>query len=266
MLMKKIFRNFLALVLIFALTLSLAACGEEAADPEPETKDLVTMEFVMGSDADNTSTFLISNNSEEDINYGTSYFLEYLDGDEWAAYEPDEPLMWTMILITLECFEETQFNVNWEFGYGRLPDGTYRLGKEFWVEGEEPFNVYAEFEVPFGNNPGNDELEKYRNVIGDYQITGTDDNYWHLFIGQSEGEMRLSIYDNAAGNPGVGGTIDYFDDSVIRIRIDEDLFDALPSSEWETDGEYLEMTYESFDTGIILTNNGDPLMFMIDAE
>lgn len=101
-------------------------------------------------------------------------------------------------------------------------------------------------------------------IAGDYQITGQEDNYWHLHISADEpdeGDNDFSIYDNYAGNPGVEGVIVSLDETKIKVKYDEDLYDALPSDKWEINGDYLEVTYEVTDSGITLTNSGESLNF-----
>lgn len=108
--------------------------------------------------------------------------------------------------------------------------------------------------------------EKCRaEIAGDYQVTGLEDNYWHLYI-SAEDEPVLSIYDNAAGNPGIEGPIVKLDESTIRIRYDTDLYEALPSDQWRLDGKYLELGYERNDDSLTLTNHGAAVVFQKEPE
>ncbi len=109
-------------------------------------------------------------------------------------------------------------------------------------------------------------------AMGEYQAVEVDDpddyigSWWHLSILMNHHEYgnHLSIYDNEAGNPGVEGEIVLIDDKNIKIKIDPDLYDQLPSGQWKDSGEYLELTYEKTPEGIILTNNGKSISFIND--
>lgn len=99
-------------------------------------------------------------------------------------------------------------------------------------------------------------------LAGDYQVTGLEDNYWHLYIGLEEDTAILSIYDNAAGNPGVEGEMVLLDDAHIKLKYDKDLYEALPADGWQLSGDYLEMTYSLEDDRLTLTNNDVSLTFV----
>lgn len=103
-------------------------------------------------------------------------------------------------------------------------------------------------------------------LAGDYQVTGLEDNYWHLYIGLEEDTAILSIYDNAAGNPGVEGELVTLDESHIKLKYDKDLYEALPSAEWQLSGNDLEMTYAIDGDSLTLTNSDVSLIFQREAE
>lgn len=111
-------------------------------------------------------------------------------------------------------------------------------------------------------------------ACGEYQAVEVDDpddyigSWWHLSILEDDYECGdyLSIYDNEAGNPGVEGKIILIDDKNIKVEIDPELYDQLPSGQWKDSGEYLELTYERTTDGIILTNNGKSIRFDWDMS
>lgn len=111
-------------------------------------------------------------------------------------------------------------------------------------------------------------------AMGEYQAVEVDDpddyigSWWHLSILEDSYEYGdyLTIYDNEAGNPGVEGEIVLIDDKNIKVKIDPDLYDQLPSGQWKDSGEYLELTYEKTPEGIILTNNGKSIRFDYDMS
>ena len=117
------------------------------------------------------------------------------------------------------------------------------------------------------------DREILARVTGEYQAVEVDDpddyigSWWHLSILEDDSEYGdyLTIYDNAAGNPGVEGKIVSLDDKSIKIIIDPDYYDELPSGQWKDSGKYLELTYERTFDGIILANNGKSIRFDLDV-
>lgn len=113
------------------------------------------------------------------------------------------------------------------------------------------------------------------SLIGEYQAVefdnGNDNDYvggwWHLSIRDelSDEGSDFSIYDNEAGNPGVEGKMLLVDDANIKIEINPDYYDELPTSSWQDSGDFLEMTYAVTDDGIELTNNGKTIHFVKES-
>lgn len=102
-----------------------------------------------------------------------------------------------------------------------------------------------------------DELNGVYRIMSDSENNG----YWGLFIGDTNSKFSLSLYDAEAGNPGVEGKVTYLDETTIKIKVDPDYYEELPSGKWECDGKTLELAYEMTPYGIILTNNGDSVEF-----
>ena len=87
-----------------------------------------------------------------ELTYGSPFFLERLEGDQWEEVKTVEPTAWTMIGYTLEMGSSHKWEVSWESIYGELLPGNYRFCKEFLAyrgPGDYDKRVYyAEFEVP----------------------------------------------------------------------------------------------------------------------
>ena len=62
------------------------------------------------------------------VECGCDYFVEQLVEEKWTALETPENLCWTAEGYFLSKRTET-FELNWEYIYGALPSGTYRIGK-----------------------------------------------------------------------------------------------------------------------------------------
>ena len=67
------------------------------------------------------------------LEYGAAYFLETTVNDEWHPVETTtgEPLVWNMLAYSVKMNDISEININWEYGYGELKPGYYRLKKEF---------------------------------------------------------------------------------------------------------------------------------------
>ncbi len=67
------------------------------------------------------------------LEYGAAYSLETTVNDEWKPVETvtGEPLVWNAIGYSVKMNDISEININWEYGYGELKPGYYRLKKEF---------------------------------------------------------------------------------------------------------------------------------------
>ncbi len=64
---------------------------------------------------------------------GAAYTLETRVNNEWQEIKTKtgEPLVWNALGYMVKMNDITEMNINWEFGYGKLEPGVYRLSKEF---------------------------------------------------------------------------------------------------------------------------------------
>ncbi len=88
------------------------------------------------------------------LEYGAAYTLEKTVNDEWQPVETitGEPLVWNALAYMVKMNDITEMNINWEYGYGELKPGFYRLKKEimdFRAPGDydkETYEVYFTIE------------------------------------------------------------------------------------------------------------------------
>ena len=95
-----------------------------------------------------------SGESDYELSTGSYYVIQRLDKNGWEDVEfiPQEyDVGWTMEAWIIEKDATTQWEVNWEWLYGKLPAGEYRIGKEimsFIAPGDyDKEMIYAEFMV-----------------------------------------------------------------------------------------------------------------------
>lgn len=67
------------------------------------------------------------------LEYGADYILETTENDEWKPLKTKtgEPLVWNALAYGFKMNDITEVNINWEYTYGALKPGYYRLKKEF---------------------------------------------------------------------------------------------------------------------------------------
>lgn len=82
---------------------------------------------------------------------GNVYWLEKEADGEWEAINPLQNLVWTDEALLIPMNGETEWTLNWSHIYGKLPAGTYRIGKrimDFRGTGDyDEQAYYAEFEI-----------------------------------------------------------------------------------------------------------------------
>jgi hypothetical protein len=93
-------------------------------------------------------------NPKGDLQTGSYYWLEKLNDDEWVPVEilpSAHNVGWTAEAYIINKEDATEWEVNWEWLYGKLPEGKYRIGKEvmdFQGTGVyDTLNYYADFKI-----------------------------------------------------------------------------------------------------------------------
>ena len=87
-----------------------------------------------------------------ELNIGEDYFLEVKTENGWEKVPTVlEEYAWNSIAYIVNMNDETRWEINWNWLYGALESGNYRIGKEFMnfrAPGDYDKCVfYAEFEV-----------------------------------------------------------------------------------------------------------------------
>jgi hypothetical protein len=72
-------------------------------------------------------------NSAGKLNTGSYYILEFLEDNQWKAVEilpQKHDVAWTQEAWVIPMDDSREWEVDWEWLYGQLPPGNYRIGKE----------------------------------------------------------------------------------------------------------------------------------------
>lgn len=90
-----------------------------------------------------------------ELQTGSFYALERMVDGVWSPVHPlsgpESEIAWTMVAWMIQPDSTTRWDVNWEFLYGELEPGTYRIQKEIMdFRGPGDFTeklYYAEFAI-----------------------------------------------------------------------------------------------------------------------
>lgn len=155
--MKKAF-----VIVLLLLGVIFSGCGKEAAPPKnmnptehEKVNDLkgVTMTVKEGTVSPTGLTLVLENNSQKECIYSESFLLEEKSNDQWyqvpVVIEGDYGF--DDIAYPLNLGDKGEWQVNWEWLYGILDKGEYRIIKDvlnFKENGEfDTHYLAAEFTV-----------------------------------------------------------------------------------------------------------------------
>jgi len=135
--MKKI----LSLILIGIMCLTLIGCGKanELTLLEKSeyyiTDDYVSFKIKEEGLTKEKATFILENHVEADYTYGNPYSLEKEKDGIWYEIEPINDMNFNMVGFDLKANEKVEIEIDWEYHYGSLNTGKYRVVKDI-VYGE----------------------------------------------------------------------------------------------------------------------------------
>lgn len=127
---------------------------------------------------------------EGELTMGAMFHIQSFDGSEWEDLKPIAEVQWDAILYMLPLDGSLTLDIRWDYIYGQLPPGTYRVVKEITGPGETRPDVaceyYAEFTVTDADVDDAALLETCRRALEEYQSRGN----WHLQQSNCYGEMN----------------------------------------------------------------------------
>lgn len=100
------------------------------------------------------ATVVITNKSENDTyEYGYPYHLEVMNNNKWYELETINDLAFILPAFELLPGDSEELNINWNYAYGKLEDGTYRIVKDITKGSSEPTDpvIYIVAEFTIGN-------------------------------------------------------------------------------------------------------------------
>ena len=149
-------RVTLIALMCVCVVLGLTGCGKQKnefdignkSDIKISQNDVI-MTIKEGTLTNKSATLVLTNNSDNNFQYGNSYEIEIKKDGEWHKINVE--LNFTMPAFQLSARENKEIEINWENGYGKLAKGTYRIIKGIDYEYEEgkykSFNIAVEFTI-----------------------------------------------------------------------------------------------------------------------
>lgn len=133
-------------------------CSEGiAVASHTEDTDVWGIEITCDNVTSKGLTLVISQNNRTatgELTTGEYYYIEsYNDGlwEETETLVPENEIAWNMIAYKINENDEMKLDVNWEYLYGELDNGKYRIGKNIMnltAPGDyDECMYYAEFEI-----------------------------------------------------------------------------------------------------------------------
>jgi hypothetical protein len=136
-----------SLVLIGIFCFTLVGCANESKNDSvnigEESKyvlrdDLVSMSVNEESVTNYKATFILINHTDETYDYGEPYSIEYEKDGIWYEIIPINDMNFNMIAYILEPKGSKEITVDWEYHYGKLIPGKYRIIKDVFRELDIP--------------------------------------------------------------------------------------------------------------------------------
>ena len=129
-------KKYIILILSVLLTLSLFGCAEKPTEDTSTAVETdiwgITLSTENVTPSGMTLKIIQSGGEfEGELEYGSDFTLEVRQNQEWVTVEPQKDVAWTLVAFMLPENQTTKLDINWNFIYGELPAGHYRLCKEF---------------------------------------------------------------------------------------------------------------------------------------
>lgn len=133
------------LVSIFFLCSLLAGCSNN--------NNIVSLRVKERSLTETKATLIIENNTNRDYIYGDPFIIEKEMNGKWSELSPINELSFNLPAFSLNAKQAIEIEIDWEYGYGKLNPGKYRIVKDIFlnidraVEEKDIIHIAAEFTI-----------------------------------------------------------------------------------------------------------------------
>lgn len=152
-------KRIIAIALLSIFVLALVSCGSNTDSGQPSDNDM-QYDWGITLTAENVTpsglTLVCEQSGGENIaqlETGEEFVVQRKKNSKWkdVKYITKEEVSWLAMARIIPKGEKSTFDVDWEWLYGKLSAGEYRIGKEFMnFRGTGDFDkqvIYAEFSI-----------------------------------------------------------------------------------------------------------------------
>ena len=120
------------IVFLFVFSILTGCGGEPAQHTQTQQQNQVeNVTFQISAISPTGATLIITDTNPEPYLYGEWYKIQRLTDGQWQDLPHIiDNAAFTMIGYLPNDMDEVRFEINWEWLYGVLPSGTYRIFKE----------------------------------------------------------------------------------------------------------------------------------------
>ena len=149
-------KKIVSLSLIVFMVALLSGCGKKPngkISTYTMTNDKVAISVKKGTVTKKGLTLVMENKTDDRFNYGAEYHLEKKYNKKWYVIEPKDKIIFTSMAYEVEAKQTKEIKFDWEYGYGELSKGKYRLVKYMYKLKDAPIDdskkifVAAEFNI-----------------------------------------------------------------------------------------------------------------------
>ncbi len=127
---------------ILGIILSLVMILNTGCEKSPS--ELISLTLKEGTD--HSGVFIFKNESDYDAVYGHYYQIMKKENDKWVNVEMINKLYVTSEAFNLSSNQSVELSIDWEYAYGKLPKGLYKIVKEVTVKNKD-YDVYGTFNI-----------------------------------------------------------------------------------------------------------------------
>lgn len=135
------------LVVISIMITLLAGCETAGVESTASILNNADIQLSVNDVSVDGLTYTITNNSKDTCTFGEEYQIERFMCDGWYVVDEqantDGELAWSLVLYVVEPGKQQKMDADWQYRYGKLPAGNYRLLKTI----EDVGTVAATFEI-----------------------------------------------------------------------------------------------------------------------
>ncbi len=128
--------------IILGIVLALIMILNTGCEKSPN--ELISLTFQEGND--HSGVFIFKNESDYDAMYGDAFEIMKKEDGKWSKLEEKNEGQVALIGRELKAGAIIELNIDWEYAYGKLPKGLYKIVKEVTVN-DKNYDVYGTFNV-----------------------------------------------------------------------------------------------------------------------